>query len=161
MEITVANTREFRSALHPCTKVGNYSVAEVSSSSTGKTGTGALQCGAQWDFLNWGSPESWQEPVAHITVPDGTWASKWCGVAICAEEPAGGVMKPCQLSQGAVVSTQQKAMDSLRSVPTMADTAIQTELWWEHAAAQESDCGLCLALTPVWSSEHAWGGVPR
>ncbi|XP_010008044.1 PREDICTED: 25-hydroxycholesterol 7-alpha-hydroxylase-like, partial [Nestor notabilis] len=88
------------------------------------------------DLPAMGGPENCQEPVALITVADGTWAGKWCGVAVCAEEPAGRVLKPCQLNRGAMVSTQKKAVGSLRPAPTMADTAIQTELRWAHDATR-------------------------
>lgn len=47
--------------------------------------------------------------------------------AVCMEKRAGKVLKPCQLHQGALVSTWQKTTASLSSVPTMAHAAPQTE----------------------------------
>ena len=61
------------------------------------------------------------------------------------------VQKHCQLGQGAMVPTWQKAMASLSFAPTMTEAAAQMELWWEHAAAP------ALMPAPGGSSEHTWG----
>ena len=60
------------------------------------------------------------------------------GAVVCVEGRTGRMLKLCQFDQGAMVPTRQKAMASLSSVPTPADTASQTELWQEHAATQVS-----------------------
>jgi len=69
-------------------------------------------------------------------------------MAICAalhtEGHAGRELKPCQLNQGAMVSTQQKAMAFLNSAPTTTDATSQTELWWQHAPTQVQAVGCAL-----------------
>ena len=85
------------------------------------------------------------------------------GVADCmavhTEGLAGRALKLCQLDQGVMVSTRQKAMASLNSAPTTTHAASQTELRWEHAATQVSGCRVCPALLPALdgSSEHTCG----
>jgi len=49
-------------------------------------------------------------------------------MAVCEERHAGRVLKLCQLDQGAVVSTQQKAKAAPNSVSTSTEAASQTEL---------------------------------
>lgn len=69
----------------------------------------------------------------------------------------------CQLDQGVMVSTCQKAMTSLSSAPNTTDAAAQTGCRQKDAATQVSGCEMCSALTPVLdnSGETAVGGVPR
>ena len=80
-------------------------------------------------------------------------------MAVCAGGRAGRALKPCQLDQGAMVSTWQKAMAPLSSASITTDTASQTELWWEHGGTQVSGCRVCPALMPVsdGSSGHTCG----
>ena len=82
-----------------------------------------------------------------------------CGVSVCVEGHTGRALKLCQLDQGAMISTRQKAMASLNSAPAATDMASQTELQWERAATQVSGCSVCPTLMPVWdsSSEHTCG----
>lgn len=62
------------------------------------------------------------------------------GAAVCMEGCAGRALKLCQLHQGAMISTWQKAMASLSPAPTTTDAASQTELRWENAATQVPGC---------------------
>lgn len=66
--------------------------------------------------------------------------------AVCVEEHAGRVLKPCQFDQGAMAFTQQKVTACLSSTPTTTDTAAQTELWGKLAATQASAAGCALLL---------------
>ena len=72
--------------------------------------------------------------------------------AVRAEGCAGRALKPCQLNQGAMVSTWQKAMASLSSAPTTTDTAAQPGLRWEHAAAP----GVRLQSVPYSYASIGW-----
>lgn len=81
---------------------------------------------------------------------------------------AGGALKLCQLNQGTVAATWQKAMASLSSASTTTDAAAQTELWWEHATprCQVAGCALLLhqcemaAASTLWE-EHPGRGTGR
>lgn len=66
------------------------------------------------------------------------------------------MLKPCQLYQGAMVSTQQKALASLSSAPTTTHTVAQTELWWDCAASQLSAAGCALLLGQSWWQQHEY-----
>lgn len=60
-----------------------------------------------------------------------------------------------QLNQGAVASTQQKAMAPQTSAAATSDTPAQTELRWEHAAAAVPGW----ARLPCQHQRAAGGGV--
>lgn len=66
------------------------------------------------------------------------------------------MLKPCQLDQGAVVSTQQKAVASVSPASTTIHAATQTELWWDWAASQVSTAGCALLLGESWWQQHQY-----
>lgn len=108
------------------------------------TGQGQEQCQT--------SPSSCRRSPWGVPV---TTADKQNMVQQPAEEGIVTALQCCQLEQGSMVTTLQKAMSSLSSASTMTDRGTQTELHWEYTPTSVPGCRVSPAFTG--RSKFTWG----